>query len=41
MNDDDFMRMAIEESKKGDSLYGAVLVKDGVDRKKIVIVKLS
>lgn len=30
MNDEDFMRMAIEESKKGDSPYGAVLVKDGV-----------
>ncbi len=30
MNDDKFMRMAIEESKKGDWPYGAVLVKDGV-----------
>lgn len=30
MNDVDFMRMAIEESKKGDSPYGAVLVRDGV-----------
>lgn len=30
MNDNDFMRMAIKESKKGDSPYGAILVKGGV-----------
>ena len=29
MNDTDFMRIAIEESKKGDWPYGAVIVKDG------------
>ena len=29
MNDEDFMRTAIEESKKGDWPYGAVVVKDG------------
>jgi tRNA(adenine34) deaminase len=29
MNDTDFMRIAIEESKKGDWPYGAVVVKDG------------
>lgn len=30
MNDDYFMQIAIEESKKGDWPYGAVLVKDGM-----------
>ena len=30
MNDEEFMRIAIEESKKGDWPYGAVVVKDGV-----------
>ena len=30
MNDEYFMRIAIEESKKGDWPYGAILVKDGV-----------
>ena len=30
MNDTDFMRIAIEESQKGDWPYGAVIVKDGV-----------
>jgi tRNA(adenine34) deaminase len=29
MNDTDFMRIAIEESKKGDWPYGAIIVKDG------------
>jgi tRNA(adenine34) deaminase len=29
MNDAEFMRIAIEESKKGDWPYGAVIVKDG------------
>jgi tRNA(adenine34) deaminase len=29
MNDTEFMRIAIEESKKGDWPYGAVMVKDG------------
>jgi len=29
MNDNDFMHIAIEESKQGDWPYGAVLVKDG------------
>ncbi len=29
MNDTEFMRIAIEESKKGDWPYGAVIVKDG------------
>jgi tRNA(adenine34) deaminase len=29
MNDSDFMRIAIEESKNGDWPYGAVIVKDG------------
>jgi guanine deaminase len=29
MNDADFMQIAIEESKKGDWPYGAVIVKDG------------
>src|SRR5262249_15562116 len=29
MNDADFMRIAIEESKKGDWPYGAVIVRDG------------
>jgi tRNA(adenine34) deaminase len=30
MNDTDFMQLAIEESKKGDWPYGALIVKDGV-----------
>ena len=30
MNDEHFMRIAIEESKKGDWPYGAIIVKDGV-----------
>jgi guanine deaminase len=30
MTDDDFMWIAIEESKKGDWPYGAVIVKEGV-----------
>ena len=30
MTDEDFMRIAIDESKKGDWPYGAVIVKDGV-----------
>ncbi len=30
MNDLEFMRIAIEESKKGDWPYGAVIVRDGV-----------
>ena len=30
MDDAEFMRIAIEESKKGDWPYGAVIVKDGV-----------
>ncbi len=29
MNDSEFMQIAIEESKKGDWPYGAVIVKDG------------
>jgi tRNA(adenine34) deaminase len=29
MNDTEFMRIAIEESKKGDWPYGAVIIKDG------------
>jgi tRNA(Arg) A34 adenosine deaminase TadA len=29
MNDAEFMRIAIEESKKGDWPYGAVIVNDG------------
>jgi tRNA(adenine34) deaminase len=29
MNDIDFMQIAIEESKKGDWPYGAVIIKDG------------
>ena len=29
MNDTEFMRITIEESKKGDWPYGAVIVKDG------------
>ncbi len=29
MNDEEFMRIAIEESKKGDWPYGALIVKDG------------
>ena len=29
MNDTEFMRIAIEESKRGDWPYGAVIVKDG------------
>ena len=29
MNDDDFIWMAIEESRNGDGPYGAVLVNDG------------
>ncbi|MEI6442518.1 MAG: nucleoside deaminase [Nostocales cyanobacterium ELA583] len=28
MNQEDFMRLAIEEAKKGDAPYGAVIVKD-------------
>ena len=31
MNDEDFMRLAIEESRRGDWPYGAVLVRDGVE----------
>lgn len=30
MNDEDFMRRAIEEAKNSDFPYGAVLVKDGI-----------
>ena len=30
MNDEYFMHIAIEESKKGDWPYGAILVKDGI-----------
>ena len=29
MTDSEFMRIAIEESKRGDWPYGAVLVRDG------------
>ena len=28
MNTEDFMRLALSEAKKGDSPYGAVIVKD-------------
>ena len=28
MNPEDFMRLALSEAKKGDSPYGAVIVKD-------------
>ena len=30
MNPEDFMRLALSEAKKGDSPYGAVIVKDNM-----------
>ncbi|GAB1544502.1 hypothetical protein NUACC21_71780 [Scytonema sp. NUACC21] len=29
MNQEDFMRLALDEAKKGDASYGAIIVKDG------------
>lgn len=31
MNDEDFMKLAIEELRRGDWPYGAVLARDGVE----------